>query len=192
LYSVANGAASVHVKGTYTWPHSRLRVNVGLLQPGQIAGLVVDDGDPMLVTDTGGKMYVRITRAFAAYYYHQPAACPALCGKYTMVPQSFARSLINSMGVTFTLQTLLSMALKLAKSASTTYHGQPAPFGEGARIWARRLRHLLRDRAKLPAQGRRPGPFRPDLQQVEQRARPARAAEVKDPHRPALTVSRYG
>jgi hypothetical protein len=139
LYSVANGAASVHVRGRYTWPRSRISVNVGMLQTGDIAGLIVDDGDPMSVIDVGGTMYAKITPAFAAFY-HQSAACPALCGKYAIVPHSLAHGLVRSVGVTSTLRTLLSMALKLEKPAATTYHGQPAllakapGYGRGAYV----------------------------------------------------------
>jgi hypothetical protein len=114
LYSVANGATSVHVKGWYTWARIKITVNVGLRQPGQIAGLIEDNGDPMSVIDVGGAMYAKITPGFAAYY-HQSAACPALCGKYTALPRSFTHSLVRSVGVTSTFKTLLSMAQNLAK-----------------------------------------------------------------------------
>jgi len=42
VVSVLNGAKSVHVKGSYTWPHFRIKVDVGLLSspPRNAAGLV--------------------------------------------------------------------------------------------------------------------------------------------------------
>jgi hypothetical protein len=53
---------------------------------------------------------------------------------------SLAHGLVRSVGVTSTLRTLLSMALKLEKPAATTYHGQPAllakapGYGRGAYV----------------------------------------------------------
>jgi hypothetical protein len=126
LVSVLNGAKSVHVKGRYTWPHDKLTVDVGMLQSGQMAGFIDNDGLPMSVIDVGGKMYVKVTPALAAYY-HRQADCATLCGKYAIYPRSPTAGLVRSMGVKSTLNTLTGMANDLLSNPiHTTFHGQPA------------------------------------------------------------------
>jgi hypothetical protein len=125
LFSVLNGATSVHVKGSYTWPHDRLTVDAGLLQSGQIAGYINNDGFPMSVIDVGGKMFIELTSAFAAYFHHR--GCAPLCGKYEVYPRSRAASLVRSMGVKPMLNTLEQMGNSfLSTPIHTTFHGQPA------------------------------------------------------------------
>jgi len=125
VVSVLNGAKSVHVKGSYTWPHFRIKVDVSLLQSGQMAGFIDDDGFPMSVIDVGGKMYVKLTSALAAYYHH--TGCSPFCGKYAIYPRSRAAGLIRDMGPKWTLSTLTGMANDLfSNPIHTTFHGQPA------------------------------------------------------------------
>ncbi len=125
LYSVLNGVKSMHVKATYTWPHFKLTADVGMLQSGQMAGFVDDDGLPMSMIDAGGKMYVKVTPALAAYY-HRQADCATLCGKYAIYPRSPAAGLIRSMGWKWTWNTLMQMADFVSAPVRTTFHGQPA------------------------------------------------------------------
>jgi hypothetical protein len=125
VVSVLNGAKSVHVKGRYTWPHDKLTVNIGLLRSGQMAGFIDNDGMPMSVIDAGGKMYVQLTSAFAAYNHH--TGCAPLCGKYVIAPRSMTAGLVRSMGVESTLNTLTDVANDLLSNPiRTTFHGQPA------------------------------------------------------------------
>jgi hypothetical protein len=125
LYSVANGASSVHVVGTYTWSHSRaVIVNADMHQTGQMAGYINNYGLPMIVIYVGGKMYVKLTPVLEAYYHRN---CPSPeCGEYSIYPRSRAAGLIRSVGATSTLNILLSMAQSLSKPTPTTFHGQPA------------------------------------------------------------------
>jgi hypothetical protein len=125
VVSVLNGAKSVYVKGSYTWPHDKVTVNIGLLQSGQMAGLIDNDGLPMTVIDVGGKMYVKLTSAYAAYYHH--TGCTPVCGKYAIYPRSRAAGLVRSIGVKSTFNALTNMANDLfSNPIHTTFHGQPA------------------------------------------------------------------
>ena len=124
VVSVLNGAKSVHVKGSYTWPHDKVTVNIGLLQSGQMTGLIDNNGLPMTVIYAGGKMYVKLTSAFAAYSHHR--GCAPLCGKYVIAPRSMTAGLVRSIGVKSTLNTLTNMANDLLSNPiHTTFHGQP-------------------------------------------------------------------
>jgi hypothetical protein len=122
--SVVNGAASVHVQGRYTWPHTKLTDNVDLLKSGQIAGLIDDDGLPLSGVEVGGKMYVKLTAAFAAYYHH--TGCAPFCGKYVIAPHSMTAGLVRSMGWSSTISVLADMADAMSAPIHTTFHGQPA------------------------------------------------------------------
>lgn len=126
LLSVANGASSVHVTGTYTWSHSRKVIeNVGMHRTGQMAGFINNYGLPMIVVYAGGKMYVKLTPVLEAYY-HQ--ACPSPeCGEYSIYPHSRAAGLNRSVGAESTFNVLLSLAQNVSsKPIHTTFHGQPA------------------------------------------------------------------
>lgn len=126
LTSVVNMATSVRVKGTYTWPHDKVTVDVGMLQSGQMAGFIDNDGLPMSLIDVGGKMYVKLTPAVEAYF-HAPGCTPH-CGTYSVYPRSLTAGLVRSVGIKSTLNTLLSMAGagSLSEPIHTTFHGQPA------------------------------------------------------------------
>ena len=50
----------------YTYPHARLTLNVGLLKSGPMTGSLVD-GEPLVATYVGGKMYTKVTRGFLGY-----------------------------------------------------------------------------------------------------------------------------
>jgi hypothetical protein len=138
LVSVVNAATSVHVKGSYTWPHAKVTVNVGLLQSGRMAGFIDDEGLPMSTVDVGGKMYVKVTPALAAYYHKN---CAPFCGEYAIYPRSRAAGLIRTMGVKSTLKILTAMAdYFLSKPIHMSSHGQPAlqvmapGYGRGAYV----------------------------------------------------------
>jgi hypothetical protein len=125
VVSVLNRAKSVYVKGSYTWPHDKVTVNIGLLQSGQMTGFIDNDGMPLSVIDAGGKMYVQLTSAFAAYNHH--TGCAPLCRKYVIAPRSMTAGLVRSMGVKSTLSILTGMANDLfSNPIHTTFHGQPA------------------------------------------------------------------
>jgi hypothetical protein len=118
-------ATSVHVTGRYSWPGSTLAVSAGLLASGQLSGTLVDDGAPMTVVDTGGRMYAEFTAGFLAFY-RKSAECAALCGKYLQARPSLADGLIASMGVKATRGILVGMALSVTTVTAVTYRGRPA------------------------------------------------------------------
>jgi hypothetical protein len=125
MFSVVNGAKSVHVTGIYTWPHFKLTLDVGMLQSGQMAGFISNNGLPLSMIDVGGKMYVKATSALAAYY-HQPGCAP-VCGKYAIYPRHDTAGMVRSMGWKSTLNTLTLMGNDLfANPIHMTFHGQPA------------------------------------------------------------------
>lgn len=120
-----DNASSFHVTGTYTWPHARLKVNVGLLKTGQLAGTLVDDGDPMSAVDAAGQMYVKVTPGFLGYL-GKSGECAALCGQYVVAKPSLASGLLDSMGMTQTETILENMAAAGPSMTSVAYHGQAA------------------------------------------------------------------
>jgi hypothetical protein len=123
LDSVLNGATSMHVKATYTWPHAKMTVDVGLLKSGQMAGFIDNQGLPMSMIYVGGKMYVKATLALAAYYHHP--GCAPVCGKYAIYPRHSTAGMVRTMGWNWTWNTLMQMAGLASAPVRTTFHGQP-------------------------------------------------------------------
>jgi hypothetical protein len=124
LFSVLNGANSMHVKATNIWPRFKVTVNAGLLKSGQMTGFIDDDGLPMSMIYVGGKMYVKNTAALAAYY-HQ-AGCAPYCNTYSIYPRHSTASLVRSVGWKWTWNTLMQLADFASTPVRTTFHGQPA------------------------------------------------------------------
>lgn len=118
-------ASSMHVTGRYAWPGASLAVSTDLLASGQIAGQIVDDGAPMTVVDTGGRMYAEFTAGFLAFY-RKSAECAALCGRYLQARPSLAAGLIASMGARATIDILVGMARSVTRVTAVTYDGHPA------------------------------------------------------------------
>jgi hypothetical protein len=123
--STVIAASSMHVTGRYDWPGSTLAVSTGLLASGQLSGQIVDDGAPMTVVDTGGRMYAEFTAGFLAFY-RKSAECAALCGKYLQARPSLADGLIASIGVAATRDILVGMAQSASTVTAVTYGGRPA------------------------------------------------------------------
>jgi hypothetical protein len=125
MYQTVNQATSVHVVGTYTWPGIRLRFNAGLLTSGDVAGLIVENGDPTPVVDVAGTMYTKATQASLAYI-HDSAQYAAICGKYMIIPHGPAHKMLRSMGPSWMFSELLYLSQLVKHVSATTYHGQPA------------------------------------------------------------------
>jgi hypothetical protein len=118
-------ATSFHVAGEYTYPHARLALNVGLLKSGSMAGTLVDNGEPIVATYVGGKMYTKVTRDFLAYL-GKSRECARICGQYVLARPDLAHGLLASMGMAVTESILQDMAAAGPTMTSVTYDGQPA------------------------------------------------------------------
>ncbi len=118
-------ASGFHVTGVYTWPNARLRVDVDLLHSGQMAGSMVDDGEPLSVIYTGGKMYTDLTPRFLRYL-GKSGECAALCGKYVLSKPATSRGFLRSMGITSTESIIDDMSAVGPAMKSVTFDGQPA------------------------------------------------------------------
>jgi hypothetical protein len=153
-------ATSMHVTGEYTWPGSTLAISTDLLASGQLSGQIVDDGAPMTVVDTGGRMYARFTTAFLAYY-RKSAECAALCGKYLQARPSLADGLMASMGVIATRDLLAGMALSVTTVTAVTFDGRPALRGSVAGRGYARGAYLIvsATSACLPLKADNPGHY---------------------------------
>lgn len=125
MWATVGAATSVHVTGIYIWPHSKLKVNVGLRMPDQMAGSLVSNGLPMSMIVTGGKMYVKVTSAFLAHL-GKLGECKLLCGNYVIAVPATAASYLRSIGGTTTVAVLQGMASPTSSLSAITYHGRPA------------------------------------------------------------------
>jgi hypothetical protein len=150
-------ATSFRVAGEYTYPHARLTLNVGLLRSGSMAGSLVDNGEPIVATYVGGRMYAKVTRGFLAYL-GKSRECRTICGQYVMARSDLARSLVASMGIASTKNILLHMAAGARAMTPVTYGGQPAyrwslpNYGAGSYIVVGPLPQCLPLKAEVPGQ----------------------------------------
>ena len=168
-----SAATSFHVAGQYTYPHARLTLNVGLLKSGPMAGSLVDNGEPIVATYVGGKMYTKVTRGFLAYL-GKSRECRTICGQYVIARPDLARGLLASMGFASTESILLHMAAGAARDGAGDLC-RSARLHVAATGLCRRLLHRRGTAAAVPAtQGRCARPVRPDLQPVEPGAEPRR------------------
>ena len=118
-------ASGFHVKGVYTWPSARLKVDVDLLKSGQMAGSMADDSEPLSAIYTGGRMYEKLTPRFLGYF-GKSGECAALCSKYVLSKPSTSRGLLRSMGITSTESIIDDMSAIGPEMTSVTFDGQPA------------------------------------------------------------------
>ena len=120
-----SAATSFHVAGQYTYPHAKLTLNVGLLKSGPLTGSLVDNGEPLVATYVGGKMYTKVTRDFLAYL-GKSRECRRICGQYVIARPQLARGLLASIGYASTENLLQHMTPGTDAIAPVTYSGQPA------------------------------------------------------------------
>jgi hypothetical protein len=126
MKSAVNAARSVHLDGVLRNSGRAVGLDIGLIRSGEFSGTITDNGVPLMLTDAGGKLYVKATPAFLKQLKVSAALCSLMCGKYVELTSAQSQALAGN----FTMQKLLASLTgnlpKFADAGTTTVRGQPA------------------------------------------------------------------
>jgi hypothetical protein len=132
MKSAVAGATSVEVSGSVQQNGKRETIDIILTKSGSISGSVGLGGNTFAILVTGGKPYVKITKAFLQRAHLAVSACATVCGKYLALPSTSAKSLTSGLNMTtladhaFTTPTAAQAKVRLVPGQ---YQGQPVWFG---------------------------------------------------------------
>jgi hypothetical protein len=127
MRAAVQAATSVHVAGRLVAEGRPLGLDLGVHRSGQLAGTITTAGVPLTIIDTGGKAYIKATRAFLAQLNASAAVCKLICGKYVLTTGAREDKLTGSLGMRTLLGSMTARRLPVFTSAGTsTVGGVPA------------------------------------------------------------------
>lgn len=124
MKTAVNAANSVHLRGVLRNGGRAVGLDIGLLRSGEFAGTITDNGVPLILTDTGGKIYVKATPAFLKQLKVSPALCSLMCGKYVELTAAQSAALAGNFTMRKLLASLTGSLPKFADAGTTTVRGQ--------------------------------------------------------------------
>jgi hypothetical protein len=124
MKSAVNAANSVHLSGVLRDNGGSVGLDIGLIRSGEFAGTITDNGLPLTLTDTGGKLYVKATPAFLKQLKVSPALCSLMCGKYVELTAAQSEALAGNFTMRKLLASLTGSLPKFADAGTTTVRGQ--------------------------------------------------------------------
>jgi hypothetical protein len=124
MKSAVNAANSVHLDGVLRSSGRAVGLDIGLIRSGEFSGTITDNGLPLTLTDTGGKLYVKATPAFLKQLRVSPALCSLMCGKYLELTAAQSDALAGNFTMRKLLASLTGSLPKFADAGTTTVRGQ--------------------------------------------------------------------
>lgn len=126
MKSAVNAANSVHLDGVLRSSGKAVGLDIGLIKSGEFSGTITDNGLPLTLTDTGGKLYVKATPAFLKQLKVSAALCSLMCGKYVELTTAQSEALAGNFTMRKLLASLTGRLPKFADAGTTTVRGQQA------------------------------------------------------------------
>jgi hypothetical protein len=132
MKAAVRAATSVAISGTVMMHGQRESLDIILTKSGSLSGSVSVGGRMFTILVTGGKPYIKISKAFLQEAHLPVGVCATVCGKYVELPPSSAKTLTSGLNITamanqaFTAPTAAQASVRLVPAQ---YRGQPAWFG---------------------------------------------------------------
>jgi hypothetical protein len=127
LRAAMRSASSVYVTGNIVEANRTLGLSVGVLRSGQLAGTIIDDGVPIELIATRGRVYVKGTPAFLKGLRLPLALCRTVCGKYLQMPPGKAAGLVGDLSLPALTSLLTSHNAKSVKARLSRSHLDGVP-----------------------------------------------------------------
>jgi hypothetical protein len=126
MKTAVHAASSVHISGLLRRDGRAVGLNIGLIRSGGFSGTITDNGLPVTLIDTGGKVYVKATPAFLKQLRISAALCSIMCGKYVELTSAQSAALAGNLTMQNLLAPLSGMLPKFSNSGTATVAGQAA------------------------------------------------------------------
>jgi hypothetical protein len=115
----------VHVNGHLSNSGIPVTIKLDVSRNGGLSGTVSENGAPLQVVSTDGKVYFKATQAFLNQVKAPSGVCSLVCGKWILLPSQEARQLTSGLSMN-SLTTEAKQAPSLTKAGTVTVQGQSA------------------------------------------------------------------
>lgn len=127
MKAAVRNATSMHLSGRVTARGRPAGLDLDLLRGGDVAGTITQNGTPLHLISSGGKVYVKATPAFLHQVHASSAVCSLICGKYVQMTSAQGTQLSGSISMANLTRALTSgLPRHLSQAGTTTVSGQRA------------------------------------------------------------------
>jgi len=126
MKTAVRNATSMHLTGQVDANGRQAVLDLSLLRSGDLSGSITENGVPLHLIGSGGKVYVKATPAFLRQLRESKAVCVLMCGKYVQMSGAEGSRLSGSLSMTNLTRALTSSIPHLTRTGTATVAGQQA------------------------------------------------------------------
>lgn len=126
MKTAVRNAASMHLAGRVTTSGKSTALDLNVLRAGGLSGSITQNGVPLELIGTAGKVYVKATPAFLRELRASAGVCALMCGKYVQMSGSAGSQLDGSLNMASLTRAFVTGLPKMTRTGTTTVAGQQA------------------------------------------------------------------
>jgi hypothetical protein len=126
MKTAVRDAASMHLAGRVTTSGKSTALDLNVLRAGGLSGSITQNGVPLDLIGTAGKVYVKATPAFLRELRASAGVCALMCGKYVQMSGSAGSQLDGSLNMASLTRAFVTGLPKMTRTGTTTVAGQQA------------------------------------------------------------------
>lgn len=127
-----DAATSMHLAGQLPNAGRPVALDLDVLRAGDLTGTITENGLPLHLIGSRGKVYVRATPDFLRDLKAPGGVCAVMCGKYVQMSGLQATELAGRLSMTSLTRSLIAGLPKFRRAGTTTVSGRPAVVLAGA------------------------------------------------------------
>jgi hypothetical protein len=116
----------MHLSGQVDATGRQAVLDLSLLRSGDLAGSITENGVPLHLIGSGGKVYVKATPEFLRQLRQSKAVCVLMCGKYVQMSGAEGSRLSGSLSMASITRALTNSIPHLTRTGTATVAGQRA------------------------------------------------------------------
>lgn len=132
MKSAVRDAGSMHLTGRVTTGGKSTALDLSVLRSGGLDGSITQNGVPLELIGTGGKVYIKATPAFLRELRAPSGVCSLMCGKYVQMSRAAASQLSGSLNMTSLTRAFVTGLPHVTRSGTGAVAGQPTVVLRGA------------------------------------------------------------
>lgn len=126
MKTAVRNATSMHLAGQVTTSGKATALDLDVLRAGGLAGSITQNGVPLELIGTAGKVYVKATPAFLRELRAASGVCSLMCGKYVQMSGPAGNQLDGSLNMDSLTRAFVTGLPHMTRTGTTTVAGQQA------------------------------------------------------------------
>jgi hypothetical protein len=132
MKAAVDAATSMHLAGQLPNAGRPVALDLDVLRAGDLTGTITENGLPLQLIGSRGKVYVKATPAFLRDLKAPGGVCAVMCGKFVQMSGLQATELAGSLSMTSITRSLIAGLPKFRRAGTTSVSGRPAVVLHGA------------------------------------------------------------